>query len=108
MTCKAMDVKPVSFVYQEYKDLKGFREWLLLEREMGFDAKGCITPAQAELVNEMFDYDAREIARAKEIVELFERKRTEGITGFVHEEYGFIDEPIYKGALDLLKKDRNE
>ena len=108
MTCKAMDVKPVSFVYQEYKDLEGFREWLLLEREMGYDAKGCITPAQAELINEIFGHDAREIARAKEIVELFERKCAEGITGFVHEGYGFIDEPIYKGALELLKKDRNE
>ena len=101
-SCRAMDVKPVSFVYQEYKDLEGFKEWLLLEREMGFDAKGCITPAQAELINEIFGHDAKEIARAKEIVELFERKRAEGVTGFVHEEYGFIDEPIYKGALDLL------
>jgi len=25
-----------------------------------------------------------------------------GITGFVDEEYGFIDEPIYKGALSRL------
>ncbi len=105
MTCRAMDVKPVSFVYQEYKDLKGFKKWLELEHSMGYDAKGCITPAQAELINEVFEYDKQEINRAMEIVRLFEEKYAEGITGFTHEEYGFIDEPIYKGALALLKKD---
>ena len=103
LTCKAMDVKPVSFVYQEYKDLEGFKEWLHLERSMGFDAKGCITPAQAELINELFEYDRKEIERSEEIVRLFEQKRKESVTGFTHEEYGFIDEPIYKGALALLK-----
>ena len=105
LTSKAMGVKPVSFVYQEYKDLDGFREWLKLEKQMGFDAKGCITPAQAELINEIFEYDKKEVERAKEIVRLFEQQRSIGITGFTHEEYGFIDEPIYKGALALLKKD---
>ena len=30
--------------------------------------------------------------------------RSEGVTGFVDEELGFIDEPIYKGALNLLSK----
>jgi len=108
LTCKAMDVKPVSFVYQEYKDLKGFRAWLELEQEMGFDAKGCITPAQAELINEVFAYDQKEIERAKEIVKLFEQKCDEGISGFVHNEYGFIDEPIYKGALALVAKRKTD
>ena len=108
LTCKAMNVKPVSFVYQEYKDLEGFREWLELEKRMGFDAKGCITPAQAELINEIFEHDPKEIERAREIVRLFESKRDEGITGFTHEEYGFIDEPIYKGALALLKNRKKD
>jgi len=34
---------------------------------------------------------------------MFEERRAEGITGFSDERYGFIDEPIYKGALALLK-----
>ncbi len=104
MTCKSMDVKPVSFVYQEYKNIEGFREWLELEYTMGFDAKGCITPTQAKLVNEMFEYDQKEIERAEEIVKVFEQKRSNGITGFVHDIHGFIDEPVYKGALALLQK----
>ncbi|QOP45619.1 HpcH/HpaI aldolase/citrate lyase family protein [Sulfurimonas paralvinellae] len=102
ITTRAMHVKPASFVFQEYKDMDTFTKWLELEHAMGYDAKGCITPKQAELVNKIFVNKEEEIKRAKVIVKLFEMHREEGITGFVDEEYGFIDEPIYKGALKLL------
>ena len=102
ITTRAMKVKPVSFVFQEYKDLDTFRKWLELERKMGYDAKGCISPKQVELVNELFVDKEKERKRAQTIVKLFEMHRDEGITGFVDEEYGFIDEPIYKGALNIL------
>ncbi|WP_345991071.1 aldolase/citrate lyase family protein [Sulfurimonas sp. HSL-1716] len=104
VTCKALRVKPVSFVYQDFKNLEEFRSWLELEKSMGFDAKGCISPSQTALVNEIFQDEALQIERAKVIVRLFEMNRDLGITGFVDEEYGFIDEPIYKGALALLKE----
>ncbi len=102
ITSKAMGVKPVSFVFQEFKDEDTFTKWLDLERSMGYDAKGCISPSQVKLVNAMFVDKEAEINRAKVIIKLFEMHREEGITGFVDEEYGFIDEPIYKGALALL------
>ena len=102
ITTRAMRVKPVSFVFQEYKDLDTFKKWLELERKMGYDAKGCISPTQVELVNELFVDREKERQRAQTIVKLFEMHRDEGITGFVDEEYGFIDEPVYKGALNIL------
>ena len=102
VTCKAMGVKPVSFVFQEFKDEATFTKWLKLEKSMGYDAKGCLSPNQVKLVNAMFVDKEAEIKRAKVIVKLFEMHRDEGITGFADEEYGFIDEPIYKGALALL------
>jgi citrate lyase subunit beta/citryl-CoA lyase len=70
---------------------------------MGFSAKGCISPKQAEAVNEILSDEAAELERAQVIVKLFEMNRDLGITGFVDEEYGFIDEPIYKGALAVLE-----
>ena len=103
VTCRALGVKPVSFVYQDYRNEEGFEQWLALEREMGFDAKGCLSPKQAEQVVRFFGEDAAALQRAKEIVALFEAQRAKGVTGFTHEVYGFIDEPIYKGALALLK-----
>ena len=102
VTSRAMGVKPVSFVFQEYQDLKTFQKWLDLEQSMGYDAKGCISPKQVTLVRKAFVNKEEEIKRARVIVKLFEMHRDEGITGFSDEEYGFIDEPIYKGALKLL------
>jgi len=105
VTSRAMNVKPVSFVFQEYQDLNAFKAWLELEHAMGYDAKGCISPKQVELVNQYFVNKEEAIKRAKVIVKLFEMHRDEGITGFSDEEYGFIDEPIYKGALKLLESE---
>lgn len=102
MTCRACDVKPVSFVYQDYKNHDGLRNWLELEKMMGYDAKGCIAPVQVELIHEIFGHSESEIARAQEIVRLFEEQCAQGVSGFVDERYGFIDEPIYKGALSVL------
>lgn len=103
ITCKAMRVKPVSFVYQEFKNLNEFSLWLDLEKSMGYNAKGCISPDQVRLANEKFVDEEAQIQRAKVIIKLFEMHKERGVTGFVDEEYGFIDEPIYKGALALLR-----
>lgn len=101
--CRACGVKPVSFVYQDYKNSDGLRDWLELEKLMGFDAKGCIAPVQVELIHEYFGHAAREIEKCKEIIKLFEEHRSRGISGFVDERFGFIDEPIYKGALVIIE-----
>jgi citrate lyase subunit beta/citryl-CoA lyase len=108
ITCKTIDVKAVSFVYQEFKKLDEFERWISLEKIMGYDSKGCISPEQAKLVNKKFADEEREIMRAKTIIKLFELKREEGVTGFEDDEYGYIDEPIYKGALALLNKNKQE
>ena len=102
ITCKSIDIKAVSFVYQEFKKLDQFKEWLEVEKSMGYDSKGCISPDQAKLVNEIFSSEKELIKKAQKIIKLFELNSQKGITGFSDEEYGFIDEPIYKGALAYL------
>lgn len=102
ITCRACGVKPVSFVYQDYKNSEGLRNWLDLEKKMGFDAKGAISPAQVSLIHDILGHSEAEIARCREIVRVFEEHSAQGISGFVDERYGFIDEPIYKGAISVL------
>jgi citrate lyase subunit beta / citryl-CoA lyase len=70
---------------------------------IGFEAKGCISPSQVSLIHEIFGHSEAEITRCHEIIRLFEEYAARGISGFVDERYGFIDEPIYKGALAVLK-----
>ncbi|ABB44389.1 HpcH/HpaI aldolase [Sulfurimonas denitrificans DSM 1251] len=104
ISSKSIGVKPVSFVYQEFKKLPEFEMWLSLEKSMGYDAKGCLSPTQASIANRVFTSSEAEIKRAEIIVKLFELKQEEGISGFEDKEFGFIDEPIYKGALATLNK----
>ncbi|MBN2896389.1 MAG: CoA ester lyase [Campylobacterales bacterium] len=103
LTCKAMGVKPVSFVVQEYRNEALFAQWLELERSMGFESKGCIAPAQVVLVHHYFGCDSEALRRAQSIIALFEQHAALGVSGFVDERYGFIDEPIYKGALSMVR-----
>lgn len=103
MTSRACGIKPVSFVYQDYKNNEGLRNWLELEKRIGLEAKGCIAPAQVDVIHQVFGHRAGELERCREIVRLFEEHAAHGITGFTDDRYGFIDEPIYKGALALLR-----
>ncbi len=103
LTSRALGIKPVSFVFQDYKDETMFQSWLDLEKKMGFDAKGCLSPKQVEQTMVTFGADEAALERARYIVKRFEQEREQGITGFSDDKYGFIDDPIYKGALALLK-----
>ena len=95
-------LQPVSFMYQDYRDLEGFRRWCERERAMGFESKACMCPAQVAIANGIFGPDSEALKRAREIKEAFEASSARGIHGFMHEKYGFIDEPIYRDALNVL------
>jgi citrate lyase subunit beta / citryl-CoA lyase len=95
---------PLSFVFQDYKDMDGFRAWLEIEKEMGFEAKACISPAQMLAANDFFAPSQRQLEEALYIKEQFEKHEAMGIGGFKDERFGFIDMPIYKNAILVLKK----
>lgn len=78
---------PIGFVYQKYKDLEGFSKWCLLQKNLGSQGVGCITPAQVEIANNIFKED---LEFAKMIVERFEKIGPFTINGL------YVDEPIYK------------
>lgn len=100
--CKTYGFYPVSFTYQDYRNLSEFEDWCAKEKKMGFSAKSCISPDQVEIVNRTFAPNSKELERARYIIEVFEERKKHGCTGFVDEKYGFIDEPIYKHARLLI------
>ena len=93
---------PVSFTYQDYKNTEEFTHWCKKVKSMGYTAKAAISPAQADIINDIFGYDEKAIGKAEYIKKVFEKQKALGCTGFVDEKYGFIDEPIYKDALLVL------
>ena len=101
---KSTNLYPVSFVYQNYKNINEFTLWCKKVKSMGYTAKACISPTQVDIINEIFKINDLEIQKAKDIIKLFEENNEIGITGFSNEKYGFIDEPIYKDAKLVLSK----
>ncbi len=100
---KACEVTPFSFVYQDYENLEEFKKWCIYEKNLGFSAKGAISPKQVDIINQTFSLSLDIIEQAKYIKKRFEEMLKKGVSGFADERYGFIDEPIYKNALNILK-----
>lgn len=94
LNCKYLGVFPIGFVYQNYKDLKGFEKWCNYQKDYGFTGVGVITPTQVESANKIFMPKDKEFA--KMIVERFEKEGSFSIDGL------FVDEPIYKNYLNEL------
>ncbi len=101
---KSCGIEPISFMFQDYNDRDGFSEWCMREKMMGYATKACLGPAQVDIANEIFGIDDTAYQKAMDIKELFEKKSASAINGFLDDRYGFIDEPIYRDALLLLKK----
>jgi citrate lyase subunit beta/citryl-CoA lyase len=101
---KAADLYPISFVYQNYKDMDGFSKWLEIEKDIGYEAKACISPTQMNIANNIFAYTDEQVSDAIYIKTRYEEQEALGIAGFKDDKFGFIDAPIYKNAILMLKK----
>ena len=65
-------------VYNDIKDVEGFRAVCRQGVEMGFDGKTLIHPSQVEPCNEIFAPSAEELAMAGKIVAAFRQAQAEG------------------------------
>jgi citrate lyase subunit beta/citryl-CoA lyase len=94
LTSRYLNITPIGFVYQHYKDLEGFKKWCLLQKNLGLQGVGCITPAQVDIANFIFNED---IEFAKIIIEKFKKEGPFTIDGF------YVDEAIYKNYIPILR-----
>jgi citrate lyase subunit beta/citryl-CoA lyase len=92
LTSRYLNITPIGFVYQQYKDLEGFKKWCFLQKNLGLQGVGCITPAQVEIANKIFSEDKE---FAKMIVERFEKEGPFTIDGL------YVDEAIYKNYKNI-------
>jgi len=101
---KTAGIHPISFMFQEYNDIETFKKWCEKEKTMGFVSKACMGPKQVAIANNIFGLDKNTLLRATHIKKRFEEESIKNNHGFMDEQYGFIDEPIYRDALLILKE----
>ena len=68
----------VDGVYNDVKDLDGFRAECVQGQQLGFDGKTLIHPGQVEIANEVWAPSEDEIAQAKKVVEAFAEAEASG------------------------------
>jgi citrate lyase subunit beta/citryl-CoA lyase len=65
-------------VYNDVKDLDGFRAECVQGMEMGFDGKTLIHPGQVDVANEVWAPSEAEIEHARRVIDAFEEGLREG------------------------------
>ena len=65
----------IDSVYFKFRDDAGLRQHAAVAREMGFDGKSCIHPAQLAPIHEIFAASDEERAWARGVIEAWERER---------------------------------
>jgi citrate lyase subunit beta/citryl-CoA lyase len=92
---------PIDRVWVDVLDERGLEADCRAGRSLGFRGKSCIHPAQVAVVNEVFSPSPREITRAREVVDAYERAAAEG-RGAVALDGEMIDLPVVERARHVL------
>ena len=99
---RAAGIQPIDTVFSDVADLEGLRESVLEAKALGFDGKGCIHPRQIAVIHAAFAPSAEAVAKARRIVEAFEKAQAEGL-GVVSLGSKMIDPPVVKRALRTVR-----
>ncbi|MEM7213230.1 MAG: CoA ester lyase [Pseudomonadota bacterium] len=88
---------PLDTVWIHLNDTAGLRTSAQCVKEMGYQGKLCIHPAQIDTVHDVFTPNPDEVAQAKAIVAAFDAAEAEGSASIQLDGY-FIDYPIVEKA----------
>jgi citrate lyase subunit beta / citryl-CoA lyase len=97
----AAAVPAIDTVYVDFRDEKGFRRECADAVRDGFTGKMAIHPAQVPIINALFTPSAEALARARAIVEAFDKNPGAGVVGIGGVMY---DRPHLARAQRLLKQ----
>jgi citrate lyase subunit beta/citryl-CoA lyase len=92
---------PLDTVWADLQDLEGFEASAKHAFALGFQGKMCIHPDQIAPCNTAFTPDASAVARAKRVVEAFEKAEAGGLAS-IQLDGQFIDYPIVRRARRVL------
>jgi citrate lyase subunit beta/citryl-CoA lyase len=96
---------PLDTVWADLRDLEGFIASARHAAALGFQGKMCIHPDQIAEANAAFSPDEATIAKARRIVDAFDRAEAEG-SASIQLDGQFIDYPIVQRARRVLEAGR--
>ncbi len=111
LTAAAARVPAIDTVHTDFRDLEGLEREAREAARDGFSGKLAIHPSQVPAINVAFTPGAEEIARAREVVALFENAGSdneggEGARGVVAHEGVMLDAPHLARAERVLERAR--
>jgi len=96
---------PLDTVWADLRDLEGFIASARHAAALGFQGKLCIHPDQIAKANAAFSPDEATVAKARRIVEAFDKAEAEGMAS-IQLDGQFIDYPIVQRARRVLEAGR--
>lgn len=86
-----------------YDDRETYAEWIRRAAELGFEGAFCIHPNQVAICNERFQPAAEEIAKARHILDEYEKHKAAGVGVFVVDGR-MVDAPVVARARTVVAK----
>jgi citrate lyase subunit beta/citryl-CoA lyase len=102
IAAKAAGVQALDTVFSDLKDEAGLRRDTREIKEMGFDGRAAVHPAQIEIIHDVFTPSAEEIKYALNIIGAAEKARQEG-SGVAVVKGKMIDKPIIQRAEKIIR-----
>lgn len=82
LAARAAGVQCFDTVFTDLNDEEGFREEVLLDKQMGFDGKSLVNPRQIAAVHEIYAPSEKEITAAEKIVRAVRENSAKGVGVF--------------------------
>ncbi len=103
LAARLASVPSVDQVVTNFSDDGRYRREAAEARNLGYDGKLCIHPAQVTLANEAFTPSADEVDRARRLLAAYEASSAEGVAA-IDFEGQMVDEPLAVQARRLLER----
>ncbi len=102
IAAKAAGVQALDTVFSDLKDEEGLRRDTREIKEMGFDGRAAVHPAQIEIIHDVFTPSEKEIQHALDVIRAAEKARQEG-SGVAVVKGKMIDKPIIQRAEKIMR-----
>jgi citrate lyase subunit beta/citryl-CoA lyase len=102
IAAKAAGVQALDTVFSDVSDEAGLRRDTQEIKEMGFDGRAAVHPAQIEIIHQVFEPTIAEIQHAVDVTQAAEKARQEG-RGVAVVNRKMIDKPIIQRAEKILR-----